>query len=120
MVDDNQIDKAIKFLCDYYKDNNSGHYTTIERMQSYGIQDASSVVDVLEAKGLVTVRKEYKEASRTEYPLRLTSKGKVYFEDKNHEDATSKKQFLHDIIVAVIGAVAGSLLTLLFSYFTGA
>lgn len=111
MVKLKQEEEAMRFLCDYYEHYPESRYVTIPSMHSAGIKNADAVVDVLEAKGLVTVRKEYKEANRSEYPVRLTSKGKSYFSEKQEEKRISKRQFLHDALIAVIGAVVGALLT---------
>ncbi len=112
MVSEKQINAAMKILCHYYETYPEGHYMTISGMHMAGIKNSDTVVDVLEAKEFVTIRKEYKEANRSEYPVRLTSKGKTYFTDKQHENMISRKQFIHDGVVAVIGAVAGSFITL--------
>lgn len=115
MVKLKQEDEAMRFLCSYYENYPEHHQTTISAMHAQGIKDADAVVAVLEAKGLVTVRTEYKEANRSVYPVRLTSKGKSYFSEKQEEKRISKRQFLHDAIITVIGAVAGALLTFFFT-----
>lgn len=112
MVKLKQEEEAMRFLCSYYENYPEHHQTTISAMHAQGIKDADAVVAVLEAKGLVTVRNEYKEANRWEYPVRLTSKGKSYFSEKQKEKRISKRQFLHDALIAVIGAAVGALLTL--------
>lgn len=111
MVSEKQVDEAMRILCHYYETYPEGHFITISGMHMSGIKNSDTVVNVLEAKGLVVVGSKYKEVSRSECPIRLTPQGKTYFIDKQSKKTITRKQFIRDAFIALLGAVAGSFVT---------
>lgn len=111
MVSEKQVDEAMSILCHYYETYPEGHFITISGMHMSGIKNSDTVVNVLEAKGLVVVGGKYKEVSRSERPIRLTPQGKTYFIDKQSKKTITRNQFIRDAFIALLGAVVGSLVT---------
>ncbi len=111
MVSEKQVDEAMRILCHYYETYPEGHFITISGMHMSGIKNSDTVVNVLEAKGLVVVGSKYKEVSRSECPIRLTPQGKTYFIDKQSKKTITRNQFIRDAFIALLGAVVGSLVT---------
>ena len=111
MVSEKQVDEAMRILCHYYETYPEGHFITISGMHMSGIKNSDTVVNVLEAKGLVVVGSKYKEVSRSECPIRLTPQGKTYFIDKQSKKTITRNQFIRDAFIALLGTVVGSLVT---------
>ena len=117
-----QIDFAMDKICAYYASGKPGHIET-GFLRFHGLSaevDEDRLLEFLKAKDFISYEIEHKsDAHKT---IRLTDKGKCYFEDQAEEIAREeraeqrailrqKKQFAHDWKIAAFSGVVGALLS---------
>lgn len=100
-------DIAMKIIIDYYKENRVGFITT-KYLAFRGLpksEGPNHVVEILRSMGYV----KYELMSGDVYKIFLTDKGWHYFETQEDENTKTRKNFIHDWIIAIFSAVAGAL-----------
>ncbi len=113
MVNATQVDEAMRFILEWYESNpNDGGLPTSVFESKY----KKSVYSTLLAEKLVETRIDMHTLSdgtrESFYCCSLTDKGRLYFIEKQKRQRASRKQFIQNVLIAVISAVVSALLTL--------
>lgn len=100
----------MRIICDFHANKKPGHFISPSHLYANGFprsQDAERVCRVLEAMGYIKV----KQGLAGEVGIYLTSMGCAYFETQADAEDKSRKEKIHDWMIAVFTAIAGALLS---------
>lgn len=116
MVNEKQIDKAMKLLIEWYEN---------ERNQSampesvFKSKIGKAVYGALLADKLIERRigiRTISDGKRESFDCcSLTDKGRLYFIEKQKKQKINRKQFVQSVAIAVISAIVSTILTLFVS-----
>lgn len=104
-------DLAMRIIIECFQSKGPGYCFGPEYLYFHGFPknvNAERTVSVLCGMGYLTYDKS---DTYDVYRIELTEAGKCYFEIIADETARNRKQFLHDLTIAVISALAGAFLS---------
>lgn len=106
MVSEKQVDAAMRFLLEWYENNpDNGGFpkSSFESKYNKLIYNTLLAENLVETKISIHTFPDGKWESF--YCCSLTDKGNLYFIEKRRKQRTSRKQFIQNILIAVISAL---------------
>lgn len=116
MVSEKQVDAAMRFLLEWYENNpDNGGFpkSSFEAKYNKLIYSTLLAENLVETKISIHTLSDGKRESF--YCCSLTDKGNLYFIEKRKKQRTSRKQFIQNILIAVISAIVSTILTIFVS-----